>query len=83
MPTKTTKTKRLTTTAEVTRHVRIEQERALRQAVQREKKIQRLTRQLSTEMQRSNDKIQGLAVVLGSFARAIETERDVTRAAQA
>lgn len=82
MPTKPTKTKRLTTTVAVARHVRGDQTRALKAAVRAEKLIQRLTKQLQTEMQRSNDRIQGLAVVLSSFARAIETEHDVTRAAQ-
>lgn len=78
MPTKATKRKTLTTTTDVHRHVRGDQTRALKAAVRAEKLIQRLTKQLQTEMQRSNDRIQGLAVVLSSFARAIETEHETT-----
>lgn len=59
--------------------LRLEMKRALEKQVRVEKGVQRLTRLLDREMQRTNDRIQALAAVLGSRARAIETERDVDR----
>lgn len=52
---------------------------ALKKAHRVEKQIQRLARALDREMQRTNDRLQTLAVALSSRKRAIEAERDVDR----
>lgn len=54
--------------------------RSLRAAVRVERDVQRLAMQLDREMQRTNDRIQRLAIVLGSRARALEAERDAEAA---
>lgn len=53
--------------------------RALARAVRVERTIQHLARRLDRELQRTHDRLQALALALGSHARAIEAERDVDR----
>lgn len=58
---------------------RLAEQAALRRAVRVEQRIRRLATQLDRECQRTNDRLQTLAMILSARARAIELERDVER----
>jgi hypothetical protein len=58
---------------------RLATKRALAASLRTEKIIQSLTRRLAREMLHTNNRLQALAIVLGSHARALEAEHDVSR----
>lgn len=77
-----TKTKRKTPPMSRAAAIELERaaaKRALQHSLRTEKLIQRLARQLDREVVRTNNRLQQLAVSLGSYARALEVEHDVSR----